>query len=155
MLVRSLELEANASALFPRSDPKAFVVGNYLLFNSNENVQQFSLKTHLNETLTLGAIHYQFWLDEKNYMGAAVRDRRFADESVIFLDWTPTPSFYTSLSYNWVKPLAAAKQVAEASRRILEGTSDHYLTFDATKGHLPRFPCKCSPLLLPTACADR
>lgn len=87
------------------------VVGNYLLFNSNENVQQFSLKTHLNETLTLGAIHYQFWLDEKNYMGAPVSDRRFADESVVFLDWTPTPSFYTSLSYNWVKPLAAAKQV--------------------------------------------
>ncbi|NMX74196.1 hypothetical protein HBO23_14635 [Pseudomonas sp. WS 5532] len=87
------------------------VVGNYLLFNSNENVQQFSLKTHLNETLTLGAIHYQFWLDEKNYLGAPVSDRRFADESVVFLDWTPTPSFYTSLSYNWVKPLAAAKQV--------------------------------------------
>ena len=87
------------------------VVGNYLLFNSNENVQQFSLKTHLNQTLTLGAIHYQFWLDEKNYMGAAVNDRRFADESVVFLDWTPTPSFYTSLSYNWVKPLAAARQV--------------------------------------------
>lgn len=87
------------------------VVGNYLLFNSNENVQQFSLKTHLSQTLTLGAIHYQFWLDEKNYMGAAVSDRRFADESVVFLDWTPTPSFYTSLSYNWVKPLAAAKQV--------------------------------------------
>ncbi|MBC3346019.1 MULTISPECIES: alginate export family protein [Pseudomonas] len=87
------------------------VVGNYLLFNSNENVQQFSLKTHLSQTLTLGAIHYQFWLDEKNYMGAAVSDRRFADESVVFLDWTPTPSFYTSLSYNWVKPLAAAKQI--------------------------------------------
>lgn len=87
------------------------IVGNYLLFNTNENVQQFSLKTHLNPTVTLGAIHYQFWLDEKNYMGAPVSDRRFADESVIFLDWTPTPSLYTSLSYNWVKPLAAAKQV--------------------------------------------
>jgi hypothetical protein len=87
------------------------VVGNYLLFNSNENVQQFSLKTHVSETLTLGAIHYQFWLDEKNYQGVPVSDRRFADESVVFLDWTPTPTFYTSLSYNWVKPLAAAKQV--------------------------------------------
>ena len=94
------------------------VVGNYLLFNSNENVQQFSLKTHLNETLTLGAIHYQFWLDEKNYMGAAVSDRRFADESVVYLDWTPSPSFYTSLSYNWVKPLAAAKQVFGDDRKF-------------------------------------
>ncbi|AKJ99875.1 MULTISPECIES: alginate export family protein [Pseudomonas] len=87
------------------------VVGNYLLFNSNENVQQFSLKTHLNETLTLGTIHYQFWLDEKNYMGAAVNDRRFADESVVFLDWAPSRALVTSLSYNWVKPMAAAKQV--------------------------------------------
>lgn len=87
------------------------IVGNYLLFNSNENVQQFSLKTHLNETLTLGAIHYQFWLDEKNYMGTSVSDRRFADESVVFLDWVPSKSLSTSLSYNWVKPMAAAKQV--------------------------------------------
>ncbi|WP_248796412.1 alginate export family protein [Pseudomonas sp. MWU13-2105] len=87
------------------------VVGNYLLFNSNENVQQFSLKTHLNETLTLGAIHYQFWLDQKNYMGASVSDRRFADESVVFLDWTASKALSTSLSYNWVKPLAAARQV--------------------------------------------
>ncbi|WP_437882257.1 hypothetical protein [Pseudomonas sp. LRF_L74] len=86
------------------------VVGNYLLFNSNERVQQFSLKTHLSETLTLGAIHYQFWLDEKNFQGATVSDRRFADESVVFLDWTPTQSFYTSLSYNWVQPKAAAKE---------------------------------------------
>lgn len=87
------------------------IVGNYLLFNSNENVQQFSLKTHLTETLGLGAIHYQFWLDEKNYFGTPVSDRRFADESVIFIDWAPTKSLITSLSYNWVKPMAAAKQV--------------------------------------------
>ena len=87
------------------------VMGNYVLFNSNERVQQFSLKTRLSETLTLGAIHYQFWLDEKNFQGVAVDDRRFADESVVFLDWTPTERLYTSLSYNWVDPKAAAKQV--------------------------------------------
>ncbi len=94
------------------------VVGNYLLFNSNENVQQFSLKTHLNDTLTLGAIHYQFWLDEKNYMGAAVNDRRFADESVVFLDWAASKSLSTSVSYNWVKPLAAARQVFGNDRKF-------------------------------------
>ncbi|MGR4974164.1 alginate export family protein [Pseudomonas sp. LARHCG127] len=94
------------------------VVGNYLMFNSNENVQQFSLKTHLNETLTLGAIHYQFWLDEKNYMGTAVSDKRFADESVVFLDWAPSKSLSTSLSYNWVKPMAAAKQVFGDDRKF-------------------------------------
>jgi len=87
------------------------ITGNYLLFNSNENVQQFSLKTHLSDTVTLGAIHYQFWLDEKNYQGAPVDSRRFADESVIYLDWTPTPRLYTSLSYNLVRARSAARQV--------------------------------------------
>jgi len=94
------------------------VVGNYLLFNSNENVQQFSIKTHLNETLNLGAIHYQFWLDEKNYMGTAVSDRRFADESVVFLDWAPSKALVSSLSYNWVKPMAAARQVFGNDRKF-------------------------------------
>jgi len=87
------------------------VVGNYLMFNSNEKAQQFSIKNHLSETVTLGAIHYQFWLDEKNYQGTPVSDKRFADESVIYVDWIATPRLYTSLSYNWVKPMAAARQV--------------------------------------------
>lgn len=87
------------------------VVGNYLLFNSNERVSQWTAKTHLSETLTLGGIHYQFSLDEKNYFGTPVADRRFADESVIFLDWTPSPSLRTSISYNWVDPKSGAKEV--------------------------------------------
>lgn len=37
-------------------------------------------------------------------------DRRFADETVVFLDWTPTPSFYGSVAYNWVNAKSAAKQ---------------------------------------------
>lgn len=87
------------------------VVGNYLLYNSNERVQQFSVKTHLNEKVTLGGMYYQFWLDQANYFGRAVNERRFADEYAIYLDWTPTANFYTSLSYNWVKPKGAAKQL--------------------------------------------
>lgn len=94
------------------------ITGNYLLFNSNENVQQFSLKTRLNETLSLGAIHYQFWLDEKNYQGMPVDSRRFADETVIYLDWTPTPRLYTSLSYNWVSARSAARQVFGDDQRF-------------------------------------
>ncbi len=94
------------------------VVGNYLLFNSNERVQQFSIKNRLNEAFTLGVIHYQFWLDEKNFQGAAVSDRRFADETAVYLDWTPTPRWYASLSYNRVKPQAAAKQVFGNDQRF-------------------------------------
>lgn len=94
------------------------ITGNYLLFNSNQNVQQFSLKTHLSDTVTVGAIHYQFWLDQKNYQGAPVDNRRFADESVIYLDWTPTPRLYTSLSYNWVSAKSAARQVFGDDQRF-------------------------------------
>ncbi|MCU1758456.1 alginate export family protein [Pseudomonas sp. 14P_8.1_Bac3] len=86
------------------------VVGNYLLFNSNERVSQWTMRTHLTPTVSLGGIHYQFDLDEKMLNGVAVSDRRFADENVVFLEWTPTPSVYTSVSYNWVKPLAAARE---------------------------------------------
>lgn len=87
------------------------VVGNYLLNNSNQRVHTWSLKALVHPTLTLGAMHHQFSLDEKNLFGAPVSDRRFADESVIYLDWTPTPRLFTSLSYNWVQPKAAAKQL--------------------------------------------
>ena len=87
------------------------VVGNYLLNNSNQTVHTWSLKTQVHPTVTIGAMHYQFSLDEKNLFGAPVNDRRFADESVIYLDWAPTPQLYTSLSYNWVQPKAAAKQL--------------------------------------------
>ena len=87
------------------------VVGNYLLFNSNERVDQWMLKTHLSDTVTLGGIYYRFSLDQKNFNGMPVDDRRFADENVVFLDWNPTPRLHTSLAYNWATPKGAAKQV--------------------------------------------
>jgi hypothetical protein len=62
------------------------------------------------DTVAVGTIHYQFWLDEKNFNGQAMDDRRFADETVVFVDWTPTPSFTGSVAYNWVTAKSAAKQ---------------------------------------------
>ncbi|WP_434670985.1 alginate export family protein (plasmid) [Klebsiella sp. B345] len=103
------------------------VVGNYLLFNSNQRVQQFSLKTQLTDTLTLGGIYYQFWLDKPNYYGTPVSDRRFADEYALYLDWTPTPAFYTSLSYNWVKPKRGAEQIFNGKRDF--NTLELYFTY--------------------------
>ena len=87
------------------------VVGNYLLNNSNQKVHTWSLKTQVQPMLTVGAMHHQFSLDEKNLFGAPVSDRRFADESVIFVDWVATPQLFTSLSYNWVQPKGAAKEL--------------------------------------------
>lgn len=103
------------------------VVGNYLLYNSNERVQQFSLKTHLSETLTLGGIYYQFWLDQPSFQGTPVSDRRFADEFAIYLDWTPTPGFYGSVSLNRAKPKAAARQIFGMDRDFT--TLEMYFTY--------------------------
>lgn len=86
------------------------ITGNYLLNNSNERVGMWKLATQLTPQVGVGGVYYQFALDQKNYLGQAVTDRDFADESSLYVDWTPVPSVYATLSYNWVKPGAAAKQ---------------------------------------------
>ncbi|MBK4992417.1 hypothetical protein IAE39_000591 [Pseudomonas sp. S37] len=102
------------------------VVGNYLLFNSNERVDQYRARIQLNPAVALGAIHYQFSLDQANYQGVAVTSRRFADENTIYLDWSPTERIFASASFNWVKPKAAARQVfGDSTFRALE----MYLTY--------------------------
>ena len=102
------------------------IVGNYLLFNSNERVDQYSARLDLSPTLALGAIHYRFSLDQANYQGIAVDQRRFADENTLYLDWAPTERIYASVSCNWVKPMAAARQMfGDDTFRALE----MYLTY--------------------------
>jgi hypothetical protein len=86
------------------------VTGNYLLNDSNERVGMWKLASQLTPQVGIGGTYYQFALDKKNYMGMAVTDRDFADESSLYVDWTPVASIYATLSYNWVKPNAAAKQ---------------------------------------------
>lgn len=86
------------------------IVGNYLLYNSNERVDQWTLRTQLTPTFTLGGIHYRFSLDEKALNGIPVSDRRFANENVVFLDWLPTPSVAASFAFNWAQPLGAARE---------------------------------------------
>lgn len=86
------------------------ITGNYLLNDSNERVGMWKLASQLTPQVGIGGAYYQFALDKKNYLGMAVTDRDFADESSLFVDWTPVASIYASLSYNWVKPNAAAKQ---------------------------------------------
>lgn len=87
------------------------VVGNYLLNDSNERVHMWRLAGQVASSLNAGAAYYQFSLDEKNYYGQAVSDRRFADEAALYLDWTPTPKVFATVSYNWVTPKAAAREV--------------------------------------------
>lgn len=87
------------------------VVGNYLLNDSNERVHMWRLASEVAPGLGAGTVYYQFSLDEQNYYGQAVSDRRFADEAALYLDWTANAQLFATLSYNWVKPKAAAREL--------------------------------------------
>lgn len=86
------------------------VVGNYLLYNSNEAVQTWRGKVHFNEQWAAGAQYHQFNLNSNYYFGTPVSDRHFANETGVYLEWTPSEHIYTSLSYNWVDPQEGARQ---------------------------------------------
>ncbi|QEY73425.1 alginate export family protein [Pseudomonas denitrificans (nom. rej.)] len=87
------------------------VVGNYLLNDSNERVHMWRLAGQVAPGLSAGTVYYQFSLDEENYYGQPVSDRRFADEAAVYLDWAASSQLFATLSYNWVKPKAAAREV--------------------------------------------
>ncbi|OPA91650.1 hypothetical protein BFW87_18660 [Pseudomonas fluorescens] len=86
------------------------VVGNYLLYNTNEQVQTLRAKVHFNEQWATGAQYHRFMLNSDYYFGTPVSDRHFANETGVYMEWTPTEHIYTSLSYNWVNPQDGARQ---------------------------------------------
>lgn len=86
------------------------ITGNYLLNNSNQKVHTWSLKSEVAPGVTLGTLYHRFTLDEQNLFGAPLSSTRFADEHALFVDWSPSASLSTSLSYNWVKAKSAAKE---------------------------------------------
>jgi hypothetical protein len=65
---------------------------------------------HFNEQWAAGAQYHQFKLNSNYYFGTPVRDRDFANETGVYVEWMPTEHIYTSLAYNWVDPQAGAKE---------------------------------------------
>jgi hypothetical protein len=80
------------------------ITGNYLMNNSNENVHQFSVRTFISDTVSIGAIYYKFQLDKANYMGTPVSSKKFGDEHLLYVDWTPTKELVVSLAYSYLNP---------------------------------------------------
>lgn len=72
------------------------IVGEYLLFNSNQRNHMVMLSAAPSEALSVGAIYYRFSLDEKNYFGTPVTDRHFADEINLFADYTLSENVFLS-----------------------------------------------------------
>ncbi|WP_036537644.1 alginate export family protein [Oceanobacter kriegii] len=90
------------------------IAGNYLIYNSNEQVHTLRASYGLQPNLILGALNHRIYLDQKNFdsgTGAsAVSSTAFANETAVYLDWFPNQQTYVSLAYNLTKPLSAAKQ---------------------------------------------
>ena len=64
------------------------IVGEYLLFNSNQVNHMVHLSATPTETVSVGALYYHFDLAERNYFGTPVEDKDFADEVNVYVDWT-------------------------------------------------------------------
>lgn len=80
------------------------ITGNYLMNNSNENVHQFSVRTFITDTVSIGTIYYKIQLDKANYMGTPVSSKNFGDENLLYVDWTPTKELTVSLAYSYLNP---------------------------------------------------
>jgi Alginate export len=87
------------------------IVGNYLLFNSNQINHMVQLSASPTEAVSIGAIYYHFDLAEKNYYGTPVSDRDFADEVDVYTDWTITDNISVGALYGVAFPGDAAKEV--------------------------------------------
>ena len=86
------------------------IVGEYLLFNSNQRNHMVKLALAPMESLGVGVIYYRFSLDENNYFGTPVSDRHFADEVNFFADWTISDNVFLSGVASVAVPGSGAKQ---------------------------------------------
>jgi hypothetical protein len=104
------------------------ITGEYLLFNSNQVTHMLHLSASPTESLTIGAIGYRFDLDQADYFGTPVTDRRFADELNLYLDWAVNDRLALSAVYAIAFPRTAAKEALGDQRfQLLEVAA--YLSF--------------------------
>ena len=56
------------------------IVGEYLLFNSNNDAHMVQLNVKPADSLSAGLLHFNFMLDKSDYFGTSVKDKSFANE---------------------------------------------------------------------------
>ncbi len=98
------------------------IVGNYLLFNSNQINQMVRVSANPTEAVEIGALYYHFDLAERNYFGTPVDSRDFADEVDVYATWTINDNVTVGAAYGAAFPGDAAKQVF--------GNNDTYHLFE-------------------------
>ncbi len=91
------------------------IVGNYLLFNSNQVNHMVQLSAYPIEEVGIGVIYFHFDLAEKNYYGTPVDKRDFADEVDVYADWAITDNISVGAVYGVAFPGDAAKEAFGAN----------------------------------------
>lgn len=84
------------------------ITGEYLLFNSNNNVHMVHLNVAPTESVSAGLIYFNFTLDKANYFGTPVDDKDFANEVNAYVDWSVTDHVYVGAvaGLGWAGPAA-------------------------------------------------
>lgn len=90
------------------------IVGEYLLFNSNERAHQLVLKAKPIESLGVGVQAYRFFLDKAQYYGTPTQGRHFADELNVYADWQATSNLYLGAVAGVAKPGEAAQGLVDS-----------------------------------------
>jgi hypothetical protein len=84
------------------------IVGEYMLFNSNVNIDMLKLAVQPRQDLSVGLLGYRFQFDKKP---DGVTSRDFAKEIDLYANWTITPAVTLSAVYGLAIPGDGGKQV--------------------------------------------
>lgn len=84
------------------------IVGEYMLFNSNVNIDMLKLAVTPRQDLSIGLMGYKFQLDKKP---EGITSRDFATEIDLYANWTITPALSVSAVYGLATPGDGAKQI--------------------------------------------
>ena len=87
------------------------IVGEYLLFNSNQVNHMVHLSATPVEPVSIGALYYHFDLAEEDYFGTPVDDKDFADEVNVYVDWTVNDNLLVGALSGVAWPGSAAEEV--------------------------------------------
>lgn len=84
------------------------IVGEYMLFNSNQKVHMLKFDAYPLQVLRVGAVAYDISFD-KTPVGVA--DRDFSQEINLYVDWMPTDNWTAGVLYGLAKPGDGAEQL--------------------------------------------
>lgn len=87
------------------------IVGEYLLFNSNQKTQMVKFNLQPTERLSVGVIYYDFRLDERNVYGTPVASDRFADEINVYADFAVSDKLWMTAVFAFARPESAWEEV--------------------------------------------